>query len=291
MNKAKLLASLVGTSLVTLGGAFASESAQAITLKNGDFVILDIQFEAADTTGLGSGLVNRVKFRNLTVDDGLGNVGNATFGEYIESQANVYQAGSTSIPIGPETAGESNSGLALTTVTDSQLGGVAGFANAETARIRSFDLADQTGDFFTILDSRNGPPSAIQIPNTTFPLAQNFFGVDQDFQAFWNISLDDGSILSYELNEFETIQTTPLSTTAPSTFVFSGTGRLLSDNNVVGIADFSASAVFDPDAGIWETDGGLVVQVTDITIPEPGTIVGLLALSGLGLGLKLKKQS
>ncbi len=37
--------------------------------------------------------------------------------------------------------------------------------------------------------------------------------------------------------------------------------------------------------------GGYIAEATKVTTPEPGTILGLLAVGGLGLGLKRKKQS
>ncbi len=244
MNKAKFLASIAGTSLVALGGSFVSESAQAVTLQQGDFIILDIGFRASDTFNVGDGIIDTVSMR-----DGLGGF------------------------VDPNGSG-------VFTVTNSQLGGVTGVAVGDTGSIRSFDLADT--NFFTIL-----PPL-----DTSFdPFVQNTLTVDASFQPLWTLDLGGGDMLEYDLNVINTTQTTPLSTTAPTTVNFSGTGFLISDNQRVGLANFTAAAVFNPTLNQWETDGGLVVQVQAVGVPEPGTIVGLLALSGLGLGLKLKKQS
>ena len=52
--------------------------------------------------------------------------------------------------------------------------------------------------------------------------------------------------------------------------------------------EFGASFVFDPDVGAWVTDGGATFLVVN-SVPEPGTTVGLLAIAGLGLGIKKKK--
>ncbi len=277
MNKAKILASLVGTSLITLGGSFVSESAQAITLATGDFIILDIQFEAVDTFG-SDGLVDEVRFRGF--DDSNGDP------VFVLPEPTVnFPPMPDPIPPDDGTDGEQGSGWGIFTVTAN------GFNNApppnslvgETGFIRSFNLADT--NFFTFVP---GPPTS----STPSIGELNLFTVDASFQPLWYLDVPGDTPLSFDLTEFTTFQTTALSTTAPSTFNFSGTGFLMSDNRKVAVADFTAAAVYNPSEMRWETDGGLVVQVTDMmAVPEPGTIIGLLAMSGLGLGLKLKKQS
>ncbi len=54
---------------------------------------------------------------------------------------------------------------------------------------------------------------------------------------------------------------------------------------------FADSSVFEFGQTAGSTAGGYLAEGTDVKTPEPGTILGLLAVSGLGLGLKRKKKS
>lgn len=53
---------------------------------------------------------------------------------------------------------------------------------------------------------------------------------------------------------------------------------------------FEFGQVTNSSQGVF--DGEVVIDGSeDATVPEPATIIGLLTISGLGLGLKHKKQS
>ncbi len=64
----------------------------------------------------------------------------------------------------------------------------------------------------------------------------------------------------------------------------------------IGFNDYViGSSGLDPDGGTYEFRLAAVEEVNGtidrVAVPEPGTVVGLLAIGGLGLGLKRKKQS
>lgn len=66
---------------------------------------------------------------------------------------------------------------------------------------------------------------------------------------------------------------------------------LLADGTIGGTADFVNSELRLPGIG-----GGAATQIignvqSTSSIPEPSTVLGLLTITGLGLGLKQKKQS
>ncbi len=53
----------------------------------------------------------------------------------------------------------------------------------------------------------------------------------------------------------------------------------------------SESSIFEFGQTVGSEGGGYIAETTDIKVPEPASILGLLAVGGLGLGLKGKKKS
>ncbi|MGB5769821.1 MAG: PEP-CTERM sorting domain-containing protein, partial [Crocosphaera sp.] len=53
---------------------------------------------------------------------------------------------------------------------------------------------------------------------------------------------------------------------------------------------FAESSILEFGQSAGSIGGGYVAEGTDIKVPEPASLLGLLAVGGLGLGLKRKKQ-
>lgn len=286
MIKAKVLASLLGTASIVVGSSFVSDAAQAVTLQTGDFFRMAVSFQNDPITPNGLGGIISIEERSAVTGLGTGNFvmpvqGMRETGNFLLTNARV-------------------NGQALN-ITDPQLGDISSLAFNDN---QSFRLTDGfMGDDF--------PDGTL--PNATFPDAVNSFRVleDDEFnpgdvsgaRPFWNITLPENPAqpgtsgeVRFELDFFTATQNTPLTEDALTAIEFNGKGTFFADNIEAGEAEFSAALVFNPDLngglGAWEADGGATfIVVDDVSVPEPGTIVGLLALSGLALGRKLKKQS
>jgi hypothetical protein len=249
----KLLSTALGASLVAVSALTTSSPAKAasITLQTGDFLVLDITPRVSDTLALPpAGAINLVEFGFLDV------VGNPT---------GVFA------PAGS---------FGNARISASLLGGVSGVGVGQIGDIKSFDLATD----FTVV----GPL------DTTFPLS-NTFNPIAAFNPFFFLDVDGDSIddLEFDLGQITATQQTALSTTFPTIVNVTGTGTLRSLNPLnSGFSQvaFTSAIIFDPSDGSWKSDGGLVVNVTRASVPEPGSVSAILSLGILGGGSMLKRR-
>jgi hypothetical protein len=136
------------------------------------------------------------------------------------------------------------------------------------------------------------PSSGDQLFNDVSSELDIFF--DQDIAAFGFVGIDvgdfDGQIIADIRNDGVLIESILIDTTinAPGgsiTFfgiIAEGAGEFFDE------IDFLDTA---PGVDFFGYDEMTIGDPQQIIVPEPGTILGLLAVGGLGLGLKRKKQS
>jgi hypothetical protein len=243
---------LAAISLVA-GSVFTGTAAQAVTLKTGDFLILDIKARVQDTAI--PGLINLVEFERLSPTG---------------TPTGVFS------PVGDPTEGNFQ-------VTDSRLGGIDDFANIKVGEIESFDLATQ----FT----PNGPisttfPFATNTFTAVDPSLTPFLTLDFD-----GVSGGDG--LEFSISEITTSQRAILGSPTNSVVVSGkGILRsLVPDNSAPTFVDFSASLIRNTTTGRFEADGGLVLGVQTPEASSTLGLLAMGALGGASLLFKKRSKA